>query len=191
MFSYCINNPVNAIDPMGEDAIWLQDKNNAVVGILGHTGLLIQDATGTWHYFNWSPYNCLFYKVDREKYDYTSIESLIKIDGDRYDDAIYFKGDFSASVKYAETLKASFSGEDYHFLWNNCMQVSVDVLKKGKFSQSNACYQVFLRRIRTELVPNIAYSRMLRFHNAVQSYHAASRWARWRYISPERAVWLF
>ena len=109
MFAYCLNNPANALDPAGEDAIWLQDTNNRVAGILGHTGLLIQDENGTWYYFNWTNGSCSFYKVDPKQYDYTSIESLMKIDGNRYDATIYFEGDFSGSIKYAEMLKKNFS----------------------------------------------------------------------------------
>ena len=191
MFSYCLNNPVNAIDPLGEDAIWLQDTNNRVAGILGHTGLLIQDETGTWYYFNWTNSNCSFYKVDPEKFDYTSIKSLMKIDGNRYDATIYFEGDFSGSIKYAEMLKKNFSKKDYKLMRNNCMQVVTDVLMRGNFAQSDGCYKLFLQRIRSSMIPNVAYSRMVNFHNAVLIYHAAPRWAKWLYTSPERAVWIY
>ena len=51
MFAYCYNNPLNATDPSGEDAIWLQDSD-AVYGA-GHTGLLIQDSNRNWWHFYW------------------------------------------------------------------------------------------------------------------------------------------
>ena len=51
LFSYCYNSPITFEDKFGEDAIWLHDKN-AVYGA-GHTGLLIQDAQGTWYHFYW------------------------------------------------------------------------------------------------------------------------------------------
>ena len=191
MFVYCLNNPINAFDPLGEDAIWLQDTNNRVAGILGHTGLLIQDATGTWYYFNWTNGYCSFFKVDEDQYDYTSIESLMTIDGDRYDAAIYLEGDFSKSIKYAETLKENYSPENYKLVRNNCMQVVTDVLARGEFAQSDTCYETFLYRARNSIVPNVAYSRMFNFHNAVQTYHAAPKWAKWLYTSPERAVAIY
>lgn len=49
-----------------------------------------------------------------------------------YEDLIYFNGDFSNSVDYANKLKTS----SYNFIFNNCMQVSSDVWKTGDGSLS-------------------------------------------------------
>ena len=54
MFAYCNNNPVNRIDPDGNDAIWLQfGEAVKIFGFLplGHTSLLIQDDQNNWWYF--------------------------------------------------------------------------------------------------------------------------------------------
>ena len=191
MFAYCNNSPHNATDPYGEDAIWLQDTNNRVTGWLGHTGLLIQDATGAWYYFNWNNSGGSFYYVDPEVYDYSKIEELKKVDGERYDAAIYFEGDFSLSIKYAEMLAENTSEADYDFAWNNCMQVVTDVLSQGSFAQSDESYKAFLSKVRYSFVPNLAFSRTFIFHNTVQTYHAAPDWAKWLYTSPERAVQIY
>ena len=189
MFAYCGNNPANAIDPLGEDAIWLQELNNQASSIAGHTALLIQDAAGNWYYFNWNNAKCtLSYQG---KINYNGMSSLPPFIIEKYDRVIYFEGDFSASVDYARTLKKGDSSDDYNIFWNNCMQVSADVLMRGKFAQSNWCYRSFLQRIRNSILPNIAYSRMVNFHNAVKVYYAAPKWARWLYISPERAVQIY
>ena len=191
MFAYCLNNPVNAYDPLGEDAIWLQDIDNAVAGILGHTGLLIQDSSGKWFYFNWTNSYCCCWEVDPKKFDYTSLSSLMTIDGNRYDAAIYFEGDFSASVAYAEKLEKNYSSEDYVLVGNNCMQVVADVLMQGEFEQSDLSYKVMLHKARNSTIPNVAYSRMVNFTNAEQIYNAAPKWAKRLYTSPERAALIY
>ena len=53
MFAYCLNNPVNCIDSDGHDAIWIHEGGSAAG--FGHSGLLIQDDKGKWHYFYWGP----------------------------------------------------------------------------------------------------------------------------------------
>ena len=48
MFTYCCNTPVNCFDNDGYDAIWITDTDG-----IGHSSVLIQDATGNWHYYYW------------------------------------------------------------------------------------------------------------------------------------------
>ncbi len=50
LFAYCLNGTVNAKDPGGADAIWLQAWDS-VCG-MGHTGLLFQKKS-TWYYWYW------------------------------------------------------------------------------------------------------------------------------------------
>ena len=189
MFAYCLNNPVNAFDPTGEDAIWLGETYNSASKIFGHTGLLIQDKAGVWYYFNCNNIGCTLKEVGN--IDYNDIKDLPGFISNKYDVSIYFKGDFSTSIEYAKKLGKTFSRKDYKLLRNNCMQVSIDVLIRGKFAQSDASYKSFLRRVSNCTIPNIAFSRVYNFHNAVQTYHAAPRWARWLYTSPEMAVWMY
>ena len=173
MFAYCLNNPINAIDPGGKDAIWLQDTYNQVAKIFGHTGLLLQNEEGTWYYFNWTNGSCSFVEVEKETYDYTSLDSMMKIDGDRYDVAIYFEGDFSESINYAQRQKDTYNTEKYALGWNNCMQVVADVLMEGKFNQSDYWYKASLCEARNSIVPNLAFSKMLATDTKIQVLHAA------------------
>ena len=46
LFTYCCNTPVNCFDNDGYDAIWITDTDG-----IGHSSVLIQDATGNWHYY--------------------------------------------------------------------------------------------------------------------------------------------
>ena len=195
-FAYCYNNSVNAVDPFGEDAIWLQDKND-VFGF-GHTGLLIQDENGVWYHFYWgysgtskimkSGADCGIRALNDGTYtDIDTInENLNGIYGGKYDGMIYFKGDFSACVDYAKNLKSN-----YNLLFNNCMQVSVDVLLRGEFEQSDLCYKTFLLKIRQNPIPNIAFKRLHIFHNSVSRFHSAPWYLKIFYTTPMKAVILF
>lgn len=95
MFAYCNNNPVNGYDPLGEDAIWLQDED-LLPGRVGHTRLLIQDANGVWYHFYWGNTGAGILG----KRAATSREALNEYlhkygyyQG-KYESAIYFEGDY-------------------------------------------------------------------------------------------------
>jgi RHS repeat-associated protein len=55
LYRMVFNNPINAIDPLGLDAICLLDSDNAAAVGQGHAGALIGDDTNGWIYYNWSP----------------------------------------------------------------------------------------------------------------------------------------
>ena len=191
MFAYCNNSPVNAVDPVGNDAIWLQDTN--AVYSAGHTGLLIQDADGKWWHFYWG--NNRNGKKGKSgegnillaysgKTDLTSINAFYKEHyGGKYEASIYFSGDFSKSVTYAKKLS-----KKYNLIFNNCMEVSCDVLRQGKFSKNNGSYRTFLLRIRGSIVPNVAYKRMLAFHITVVIWQNTPWYLRDALVSPGSAA---
>ena len=195
MYAYCLNCATNGIDPNGEDAIWLQDKNS--VASMGHTGLLIQDNNGKWWHFYWGANrngskgkkgtgNILMrYEGNLNLY---AINDFYKEHyGNEYEAMIYFKGDFSKSVSYAKKLDE----KGYNFLFNNCMEVSTDVLKQGKFKNNDAYYKLFLTKMRTVAVPNIAYRRMQTFHSSVQFWDSTPWYLKSGVISPAKAVLLY
>ena len=194
MFVYCLNNPTNALDPMGEDAIWLQDSD-AVFGA-GHTGLLIQDSCGRWWHFYWGNNRSgkkgksgegnilLLYSGN---INLSAINSFYeKHYGGKYERLIYFSGNFANSVTYAKALAKNY----YNLLLNNCMQVSTDVLRKGTFAKSNSAYQIFLSRVRSATVPNLACGRMSAFHLIVETWHQTPWYMRCLIMSPMEAAWL-
>ena len=198
MFAYCLNNPVNAFDPIGEDAIWLQDAD--LLPGVGHTGLLIQDANGVWYHFYWGSTGTGKLKKEGAtamlhsmgRFVYRDLQKLNEYlnknniyDG-KYEALIYFEGDFSRSVEYAKSLK-----RNYNLIYNNCMQVSVEVLLKGTFDQGNQYYKMFLGKIAINPVPNYAYLRLVSFHRSVASYYAAPWYLRWAYVNPVKAVLVY
>ena len=183
------------VDPNGEDAIWLQDQN-AVWG-MGHTGLLIQDKGGTWYHFYWgrtgtgklgkSGATGEVKSLGRFRYsNRTQLNNYLNKNGiysGKYESLIYFRGDFSASLQYAKQLKRG-----YNLLWDNCMQLSVDVLSKGSFAQNNKQYKSFLKKISFNPVPNCAYISLRNFHSIVVRYNSAPMYLRAFYINPTKAV---
>ena len=194
MFAYCNNNPANGLDYAGDDAIWLQDIT--AVGGLGHTGLLLQDARGKWWHFYWgnnrngSSGKSGTGNILMAYQGGTSLASINKFYkehyGSEYEASIYFKGDFSNSVEYANTVDKYY----YNFVFNNCMQVSTDVLRRGKFSQSNLEYKAFLLRVRHTAAPNSVYYRMDRFSTVVKTWHNSKWYQKLYLLSPAKAVYV-
>ena len=176
MFAYSNNDSVNHFDPTGEDAIWLQDSTN--VFSMGHTGLLLEDNNGKCYHFYWGnnrngkKRKSGSGKILLQYYGKLTLSAINTFYNyhyqNKYEFMIRFKGDFSKAVAYAKNLES----KTYNLLANNCMEVTTDVLRKGTFSQSNAAYKTFLLKLRTLIVPNIAYNRMVRFHAAVKNWHA-------------------
>jgi len=197
-YAYCNNNAVNAFDPVGEDAIWLQDKD-AVLGF-GHTGLLIQDANGVWYHFYWGNtgtggsnkknaqgrIHSLGGFVYKNRSSLNSYLKKNKIYSGKYEDLLYLKGNFSKSVEYAKSLS-----RNYNLLWDNCMQVSIEVLCKGKFTKSNSQYKAFLNKISLNPIPNMVFNRLLSFDAAIKIYHKAPWYLRIFCVSPSEAVLLY
>ena len=68
------------------------------------------------------------------------------------------------------------------------MQVSTDVLRKGKFSNNNGAYRTMLYRIRSTTVPNAAFARMISFETVVFAWNKANWRQRRRLISPAVAA---
>ncbi len=192
MFAYCNNTPVNACDPSGEDAIWLQDTN-AVFGF-GHTGLLLQDGNGEWYHTYWGNNGSGFLnkknaiarysKVNEFKFS-TFSKLKTKLDkqfGIRYECFIYITGDFRKSVEYIKKIQ-----KNYNLLWNNCVQVSIDALRKGTFKKYNNEYNRFLSLVRVIPIPNVVYNKVFAFNAAVNAYEVM-RWINKKNTTPAQMV---
>lgn len=179
LFAYADNNPVNAIDSQGTDAIWLQDTD-AVYG-LGHSGALFQDSTGIWYHFYWgangeNSFLASGKKGEREIavnltarfFSNDTVESINHklhfVDkvycGSKYEGAIYFKGDYSESVKYILQLqedvetKSKYFGPRYNFVGDNCVQETMKSLIHG---EQGAIEEIGLSIIGPNPIPNVTY----------------------------------
>ena len=162
LYTYCENDGVNAWDPSGHDAIWLQYKHAA--GKQGHTGLLIQDPYQiyTWYYFFWGakkagPEVLIRTEPKVVLKEVTAVFSALqnrpkilrqsiyrKTNNERYyteklTGVIYFRGDFTFTFLACCKLQTAVeNGEKiyYNLLGTNCLQISTLCLSYGKFENS-------------------------------------------------------
>ena len=170
MFAYCNNCPVNMLDSLGNDAIWIQEGKT--LGILGHSGLMIQDNTGTWWYFYWGTAKITFelfigmdvdadIKLDEigdseiELGDINSVKSALRHvfqdSSERVNnitEIVYFEGDYTATYDYCSRLG---SNDKYNLYSNNCFQISVRAMAK-----SNALFADI-----EGVIPNLGYLQVL------------------------------
>lgn len=207
---YCINNPVVYIDPSGNDAIWLQYKEEALYN--GHTGLLLQDENDIWHLFYWgttSPLRAFLgenvdlidsQKILQELSDYSfkrdtlidEVSSYLASVKENKDlskgitGTIYFEGDFTKSLNYLREKVNSLStnNKQYNLYKNNCLQVSLAALKKGVFYNNNSEYQKALDYAQRILRPNDAYIGMSYFASVIDRYKQMSWWEKILWGSP-------
>ena len=137
-----MNEPINALDSDGFDAIWIQEAHSA--GGNGHSGLLVQNDKGDWYYFYWGPQNGsttteMIFGVKADTYfeliggpdtDMSTTESIKKAirnkngkaatRADNITETFYFEGDYTNAYYKADSIKDS--GENYELLTNNCVQ---------------------------------------------------------------------
>ena len=118
-YIYCENNPINMIDPFGEDAIII--TNNEAAAKFGHTSAVYQDANGDWFYTYWGNKAAAVIRIPDEYMGslndfnsglnkFLSDNGFIDITSD-YDMATYIVGDFTESLKaaYADVNEAATS----------------------------------------------------------------------------------
>ena len=126
MYAYCSNNPVMYADSLGTDAYLIVTHMFGwnFSPLLGHSFLLVEDENGQW-------YITQFQKRPDEggiKVYTEPISDPYAYIG-KYDLYVYLKGDFSKCVGYAEMAENYFP--PYSFLFNNCLQYNVHVLRQG------------------------------------------------------------
>lgn len=112
-YVYCGNDPVNNIDPLGTDAIYLTNKDSVpVLGVnQGHTSAVYQDSAGKWFYTYWGDKASAVIAIPSEMMgslnDFNSaLNTFLSNNGfsnitSDYTDATYVSGDFTASLRAA------------------------------------------------------------------------------------------
>ena len=162
-YVYCGNNPVNAIDPWGLDAIVLTTSTSSVY-FNAHTSVLVQDSSNVWYYFYWGNKNTVLLEVPSDKLtDLDTFNAWLIENGagkagektdkplhdssDNYTTATYIEGNFNDSIDYflkqirsanmTEEIrdgKHYYKNGTYDLTDKNCMTVSFEGLKKGILS---------------------------------------------------------
>ena len=147
MYAYCLNNPETFIDTVGCGAVFLTAPRGASGA--GHTSLLIQDENGKWWYLHYdntdkgkvrmeeTPDDVAAQIFDDGTVNFDPLNMWLKEndiyaqdENYEYEDCAYINGDFSDSVKYALGLQNK--SPKYKVWGNNCANMCIDVLLKGK-----------------------------------------------------------
>ena len=158
-YAYCLNNPVNMIDPDGRDAVFIAFPDYKISAFgrqwsnLGHAGvLLIDNKTGLTKYYEYGRYDAAErgevrqrtisnVVIDKETGKPT-VASLNKVMGEISDKAgkggriegAYIESDkFKEMNDYAQSKKAENNNPDrkeYSITANNCGTFAADVVKQ-------------------------------------------------------------
>ena len=192
-YAYCHNDPVGFVDLNGMDAI-LVNKNVETFGFTGidHMGGFFQDSDSKWYYFYWgntvkfteveSNFNGSIQDVNK----YLKKRGLMGADNNDYYKAVYIKGDFSDSVKEGKRKKQNYEKKykknenkeripngDYSLIKQNCGQVTMALLMKGKL-ESGENVESYLNRqgFKISVSPNINMGKMQYYfgNTAVNEY---------------------
>ena len=108
---------------------------------------------------------------------------------------IYFEGDFTKSLSaaqqiYSDYVKDKNTAMKYNLLFNNCMQLSADLLLKGTFTNYDSDYRTALSRTKDKIIPNDAYKAMNQFNKYIDSYNKKSAWDKF-WIKPSQDPWRY
>jgi hypothetical protein len=122
------NNPINAVDPLGLDAIYLFDSNNAAAVGQGHAGALIGDDTNGWTYYNWSPQ----VGPNQTVTNYATLADAVKdAEITRYEEFLRYntsrQDDLRAKLKAGELF-----GKNYRPFARNCGHIAGEIVKAAE-----------------------------------------------------------
>ena len=189
LYAYCGNDGVNAWDPSGHDAIWL-NSNKSASGF-GHAAVLIKNSRNQWDYFSYTKTG-LLKKTLSHLYSFANSDYIVQFINEEYrkgalmepyDSFIDFKGKFKSVKNKTIKEKKKYSGKSYSLMSHNCLDVTVDFLRKGKFARYNQEYHAALGWAMSMSIPNNAFAGMQYFDDTIDSYMEAGYFRRF-FIDP-------
>ena len=159
-YTYCNNNPIAFVDPLGLDAVLINKAiENPAGTYLGveHMAAFFQDENDSWWYFSWE--DTVKYVQVEDTSIFESLDSInewllnyrdpddsefrLLYSDKHYRDSVYVQGDFTASnngaaayfgeYKAAETTwdGNGYANKQYNLVTNNCGQVAMRLLSMG------------------------------------------------------------
>ena len=158
-YTYCNNNPILFIDPLGLDAVLINKPVDNVANKVGveHMGGFFQDSNDAWWFFFWG--DTVRYVQVEDASIFDSMDKMNKwlIDyrdpkdpdlrllnpDNPYRDSVYVKGNFVASHNGALALLSAYDksletwdgnglpNQEYNVATKNCGQVTMDLFKQG------------------------------------------------------------
>ena len=139
VYSYCDNNPAGALDPHGQDAIWITSSER--VPIWGHTALLIE-YEGEWRYCKFAQ-NGIVKRIvpDQAMSSLEAFNKHLKTTKTPYDSCTYIFGDFTESFEYFDALPSNYY-KNYSIITNNCMTMSWKLISMGTAADGSSIEDV-------------------------------------------------
>ena len=159
-YAYCLNNPLNMVDPDGKDGIYIAFPDYKIstpigkIGGLGHAGiLLINNSDGFTKYYEYGRYDVegkgivrtiAVPNVEIDKYGKPTIESLNKTlkvisekagHGGRIEGVYVDSDEFGKMNDYAQRKlqeNSNLDRKEYSLIRNNCGTFAVDVLQQDE-----------------------------------------------------------
>jgi len=132
-YGFVNNTPVNAIDPIGRDVVYLLDPS--AVGGAGHAAVLIGNDQDGWSYFSFGPGKCMLNPFGGNNADNLDTKGLNNFSAARQDASLArykryarWNTDKAADRKALEAMKQYFD-KSYNICTRNCDDVAADAIK--------------------------------------------------------------
>ena len=203
-YLYCCNNPVNKIDPNGEDAILLMDKNGAYS--FGHIALVLE-INDVWFYCSISGGDLLAFTIIKSRVDFgviytdfdakTTVAAINKeIEGidfrhsiygstdlplyynSPYTNKLFFEGDYSEGVEYFLDNYYNNTNYKYNVLFDNCSEIAFKILSLGYNSTHWPQYKIAFAKASKQPIPKLAYTAIRQFIMFIDDYLTYSKASR-------------
>ena len=169
MYMYCLNDPINMIDPEGTAAIFAVIYTwGPGIPFVGHSVLMIQDANGDWW---WTEFrsgagesvlegksNAFVLTRRAIQSDWELIATPVNNTLTRGAQAIRLEGDFTQSLELAHEFAAR--DWDYHFTFNNCLHYSIAILNASP-DYRGSIMEMFPQASLPTTIPSVFYGMLV------------------------------
>ena len=173
MYMYCLNDPINWIDPEGTSAIFVVNFRGAGgLAVVGHSLLLLQDAHGDWWFTEFTGTSKANARVNTGRVDrdiLARVTAPVNATFTQGSLAVYIPGDFTRSLKLAQMYDAGkLNVGRYVFYGNNCNHYALRILFAGTFAD-NAVMRALMGKNPITNTPIATYFALFQNRNVAQN----------------------